>query len=890
MSLAAGARLGPYEIVAPLGAGGMGEVYRARDARLDRDVAIKVLPPSVADDAVTLARFEREAKSVAQLSHPNILGIFDVGRDGQTVYAVMELLEGATLRARLAEGPLPMRKAIEYALQITSGLAAAHDKGITHRDLKPENLFVTRDERVKILDFGLAKSLDLGRSGTGAHTVETTPGTIVGTIGYMAPEQVRGQPTDHRSDVFAFGAVLYEMVTGRSAFGGETPADTISAILHSEPPELSISNGVVPSALDRIVRRCLEKAPERRFQSAHDLGFALESVSASRTPSGVMSAVPDAAPGGQGRPWRVAAMIAAAVAATAVATWEFAHRTAATEPRWQQFTQVTDLEGEETAPSLSPDGSTVAYASRVRGSWDIYAQRVGGRNPILIAGDPLRQESAPAFSPDGKSVAYHESEKEGGIFIVGATGESARRLTDFGFHPAWSPDGLHIAFGTEEITNPNFRLGTSTLWVVDVAGGPPRKLVDVDAAQPAWSPSGERIAFWSSIGGQRDLFTVPAMGGQPSAVLEDAPLDWCPVWSPDGQYLYFASDRGGAMNLWRIAIDQSTGRTRGAPEPVTTGVQAWSELPTFSKDGSKLAFRARIYSENPIAIPFDPQTRRAGTPILLSNTNSRRVPTDVSPDGRWLLLTNQGERQEDVLVSAVDGSGMRRLTDDPARDRDSMWAPDGRSLAFYSNRDGRWAIWGLGIDGGGLRKIAGLSGADLLYPVFSPSGDQLVSHTLTGDGVFTSSTAPNLSPERNLHKLEGTRVDGRSFIPTAWSADGRALVGYLYSDTSGAAIGAAVYELAAAKTTQVSTDDTRFVRWMPGNRLVYFTGNGEQLVTVDVASKQRELVDVRLPLPASIFFAVARDGRTIYYGGVRSEADIWVVERGAAASPETGHK
>ena len=892
MSLVPGARLGPYEIVAPLGVGGMGEVYRARDVRLHRDVANKVLPTSVAGDPVTLARFEREARSVAQLSHPNILGIFDVGRDGETVYAVMELLEGATLRERLAAGPLPPRKAIGYAAQIANGLAAAHDKGLTHRDLKPENLFVTRDERVKILDFGLAKPLDLGHSATAVQTVETTPGTIVGTIGYMAPEQVRGQQTDHRSDVFSFGAVLYEMVTGRRAFGGDTPADTISAILHGEPPELSTSEGIVPQTLDRIVRRCLEKVPERRFQSAHDLGFALESVSTSQTSSGEMRAVPGSAPRGYEGPLRVAAMIAAAAAATAVATWAFANRTRAIEPRWQQFTQVTDLEGEETAPSLSPDGTTVAYASRAKGSWDIYAQRVGGRNPILIAGDPTRQESAPAFSPDGRSVAYHEAGQNGGIFIVGATGESARRLTDFGFSPAWSPDGTRIAFTTEEIDNPSSRNSVSTLWVVDLAGGRPVKLGEFDAVQPAWSPSGARIAFWSNIGGQRDLYTVPAAGGRPVSVLQDAPLDWCPVWSPDGQYLYFASDRGGAMNLWRIAIDQSSGLARGTPEPVTTGVQAWSELPAFSRDGSRLAFRSRVYSENPVSISLDPLAGRALATAVMSSTNSRRDPNDVSPDGRWLSLTNGGEHQEDIFVSAIDLSGMRRLTDDAARDRSSRWARDGRSLAFYSNRDGRYAIWGIGIDGGGLRKIAGRSGADVMYPVFSPAGGQLVSSATSGDGVFASSTAPGTPAEGNLRKLAGTANSGRSLVATDWSDDARMLTGFM-RDGSGAFAGVAVYDMAAARLTELNGDATRFVRWLPGNRIVYFTGDGEQLVIVDAVSKRRQVVDVRLPLRASAagpFFAVARDGRTIYYAGARSEADIWVVERGAAASSATGHQ
>lgn len=293
MPLHPGTRLGPYEIVNPLGAGGMGEVYRAHDSKLGRDVALKVLPPSLASDQTALARFEREARSVAQLSHPNILGIFDFGHEGPTAYAVMELLEGETLRAHISDAPLPPRKAIEYSVQIAHGLAAAHDKGIVHRDLKPENIFITRDDRVKILDFGLAKPMEFGTSAvTMANTVGTASGTIMGTVGYMSPEQVRGHATDHRSDIFAFGVVLYEMVTGRRAFAGDTPADTIGAILNADVPEIASGANTALPALDRIIRRCLEKKPELRFQSAHDLAFALETVAGASTRSGVVVAEP----------------------------------------------------------------------------------------------------------------------------------------------------------------------------------------------------------------------------------------------------------------------------------------------------------------------------------------------------------------------------------------------------------------------------------------------------------------------------------------------------------------------------------------------------------------------------------------------------------------------
>src|SRR5512132_2707038 len=298
MTLSAGTRLGPYEILSPLGAGGMGEVYKARDSKLQRDVAIKVLPRSLAADPDALARFEREALAVAALSHPNILAIFDFGTHEGIVYAVMELLEGETLRGKLDTGPIPQKQAVDYALQVVKGLTAAHEKGIVHRDLKPENLFVTRDGHLKILDFGLAKKVEAaGAKETEAPTGSrgTEPGTVMGTMGYMSPEQVKGLPVDHRSDIFSFGAILYELLSGKRAFRRDTNAETMAAILMQEPPELSESGRNIPPALDHIVRHCLEKDRGRRFQSARDIDFALEETSSPIIASGAQLAAPPTA-------------------------------------------------------------------------------------------------------------------------------------------------------------------------------------------------------------------------------------------------------------------------------------------------------------------------------------------------------------------------------------------------------------------------------------------------------------------------------------------------------------------------------------------------------------------------------------------------------------------
>ena len=875
MAIDIGTRLGPYIIEAPLGAGGMGEVYRAKDTKLDRDVAIKVLPSLFASDPDRLARFEREARAVAALSHPNILAIHDFERDPSSgiTYAVMELLQGETLRQRLAAGALPLRKAVEYGVQIAQGLAGAHDKAIAHRDLKPENLFITRDDRVKILDFGLAKPLELGGAGaTMADTSSTAAGTIMGTVGYMAPEQVRAQPTDHRSDIFAFGSVLYEMLSGRQAFRGDSPADTISAILNTEPPELESVTGGIPPALDRIVRRCLEKRPELRFQSARDLAFALETLT-SRT-SGAVAAPHPPAPASSRLPAALPWTVAALALAAAVAVWAMAGRAPRADLRWETFTSITEASGEEMFPSISPDGTTIAYASRAGGSWDIYVQRVGGRNPTVVAADPDRHETSPAFSPDGQSIAFHESDSDGGIFVAGATGESIRRVSERGFHPAWSPDGAQIAYSTEEIRDPASRQSDSGLWIIDLSGGAPRKVEGTgDASQPAWSPGGARLVYWSNTGGQRDIYTIAVAGGERAAVVEDAALDWSPVWAPDGQGVYFASDRGGAFNVWRAEVDEASGRTSGAREPVTLGVSASIEQPSISKDGRRMAFRAHQVSVNPVAIPFDPATGRAGRPRPLRNATGILEPNSVSPDGQWLAYAG-GDHQEDISIGAIDGSGVRRITDDVARDRGPVWMPDGRSLVFYSTRAGRWEVWRIGRDGGGLHKIASVPDDNLVYPLLSSAGDRVVFSGVGGRVYEMTLASPGAAPR----VLENTTVPRGALVATAWSPDGRKLAGPVMS--GGQLVGVAVYELGSKTARMVTDDNPSSVRWIgDSRRLIYFLPSGE-LVLLDTESSRRTVVDVQLPASSSLeLFAVAPDGRTIYYGAKRSEADIWIVER-----------
>ena len=396
MALAAGDRLGPYEIISPLGAGGMGEVYRAKDPRLGRDVAIKVLPSAFSSDAERLHRFEQEARAAAALNHPNILTVHEIStHDGQP-YVVSELLEGQTLRDALERGALPVKKAIEFAIQIAHGLASVHEKGIFHRDLKPENLFITADGRAKILDFGLAKLTETVPGGAGAtmaatRTAGTTPGVVLGTIGYMSPEQVRGQAVDHRCDIFSFGAILYEMLSGERAFKGDTPADTMSAILHNEPRELiALSGGVVSPALERIARHCLEKLPGQRFQSATDVAFALETVTVTTE-----WPAPTAQAADRRMRWTAplvltaTAIVAALISAAGV--WWTARGDApapAGRVSLAAVARLTPNVGFSDWPSWSPDGAVFAFSSNRSANFEIYVRRVEGGQDVNITNDP----------------------------------------------------------------------------------------------------------------------------------------------------------------------------------------------------------------------------------------------------------------------------------------------------------------------------------------------------------------------------------------------------------------------------------------------------------------------------------------------------------------------
>ncbi len=579
MPLTAGARLGSYEIVALLGSGGMGEVYRARDAKLGREVAIKVLPPmSARPDA--LARFEHEARSVASLSHPNILAIHDFGSADGVAFAVTELLDGQTLRDAIAAGPLPARRATAFAAAIARGLAAAHDKGIVHRDLKPENIFVTRDDRIKILDFGLARQEPVAAPAVTGITMPspTEPGTVLGTVGYMAPEQVRGENADWRADIFAFGAVLFEMLTGRRAFQKETAAETMTAILRDDLPDDATAS--MPAALDRIVRHCLEKKPDARFHSTHDLAFALDAVSGATTSSGKLAAIEAAgADGGARRArttrWIAAAALVAGLTIGAASVWiASGQRTAAPASEPPTFRQVTFGRELVFGARFAPDGRTIVYSAG-RQAKRLFLSRLEstGSTPLPVEDMRLLAVSANAElalvdAPRQLSLTAPGTLAQAPM--IGGTPRSV--LADVTFAD-WSPRGDALAvvrvLGSHQRLE--FPVGT-VLYETDGEIGYPRV-----------APSGDRVAFldWPVKSDDRGTVALVDLHGAKQTLSQTWEAISGLAWDPDGtQIWYSAAHSGMRYAIWTTAPGRPERRVYAAPTGLT--------IQDISRDGRVL--------------------------------------------------------------------------------------------------------------------------------------------------------------------------------------------------------------------------------------------------------------------------------------------------------------
>ena len=686
MALSPGTKLGPYEIVSFIGAGGMGEVYKARDLRLQRDVAIKLLPPSFAADADRLRRFEQEARAVAALSHPNILAVHDIGQHEGSPFLVSELLEGETLRISLARGALSSRRAIDYAVQIAQALAAAHSKGIAHRDLKPDNLFITREGRVKILDFGLAKAVPMptlhdqdGRTATMSAGPATEVGTVVGTAGYMSPEQVRGAVVDTRTDIFSFGAVLFEMLTGQRAFKRDTTADTMAAILNDDPPELLESGRQIPPVLDRIVRHCLEKAPEQRFQSARDLAFDLESLS-TLTGSAAVAALKTQ----RFHKWwyRAAGLIALIVLAVAW-RWIAVSRPAA----GSQFHQLTYRRGTPENARFTPDGQNVIYTAHWEGSQpELYTVPADG-----TGGHPL-----------GISNAL--------LLAISRKGE------------------LAVALAPTQVTSllePGTLARTS-----EVTGAPKPEIENILAAD--YTPDGSALAIVRYVPSDHICQVEYPIG----KVLQRESAIESLRFSPNGRYLAFITHDNPTDDRGRVMILRSSGENVAA-SPIfesleglawsPSGDEVWATSPLESGDIHAMNLSGKI--RQPLAVPgrlFLQDISQSGQLLVRQGIARRGMVIahddvvrdlswldfgylrDISYDGKMILFEEEGSESQNytVFVRNVDGS--------PA-------IPIGEGYAEVFSRDNRWA----------LSHRLGNPGAELLLPIGAGQPRQINPSRLT---------------------------------------------------------------------------------------------------------------------------------------------------------------
>ncbi len=883
-----GKRLGPYEILAPLGKGGMGEIFRARDPRLGREVAVKVLPEEVAASPDRLRRFEQEARAASGLNHPNILTVHDVGVESGRSYLVTELLEGESLRELLRGAPLPVERTIDIASQIARGLAAAHERGIVHRDLKPDNLFLTRRGIVKILDFGLAKLAPFGEGGKAATTIdggETAAGAVLGTVGYMAPEQVRGERVDPRADIFSLGCVIYELLVGRRAFLGGSAIETLNAILKEDPLELAPQRAGLPATLVSVLDRCLAKNPDERFQSARDLGFALELARR----EGARSAAAPTLATRQQRGWGalVAAAGAGALIVGLAALWLPKRSTPARSlvpPTVGALSPLTVDPGYEGQPSLSPDGETVAYVADRSGNFEIYLEQVGGGTAINLTQNPA-DDVQPAISPDGRQVAFVSTRESrlaltyrtaraplmgGDIWILPALGGLARRIVEEGNFPEWSPDGRTIYFVRNiwfraEIRRVAATGGESSVVPVELPDGiRPPSLLD-----PKVSPDGRWLLFSSSD----TIFLLPIDGGKATVLAAGRNA----TWDPSGAAIFYCSTEPGRnSNLWWLPFSSERGAASAPAQALLVG-PASLEGSALSRSGRRLVVTAVDRTGNLETLPLDAEAGTSGTtPRPLTRGRHDISFASASPDARSIVYQDlRGSTSH--LWRRDDGHEPVRLTDDPAFEESyPRWSPDARSIAFtrHAANSARLPtaseLWIMAADGGAPRLLT-KDGGNMAW---LPDARRLLF--IHGKEFHLLDLATG--SERPL------AIEGPSALPVfTISPDSEWLV---YPTTESGDVDLVLVPLTGGRSRLLVRTErqdghplfTRSGRWL------YFQPDHRNLWRIPgPAQGWRKAAPQQVThLPESGLFLeepqLAGDGRQLFYSRIQTAADLWVVE------------
>jgi eukaryotic-like serine/threonine-protein kinase len=861
-----GQEIGNYQVEKLLGAGGMGEVYLARDIKLGRLVALKVLPLPFVVDGDRLSRFRREARALSALNHPNLVTIYEVGEDKGFHFIAMELVEGKILSS--FRDKLTLKELLPIVAQVAEALGAAHQAGIIHRDVKPDNVMVRPDGYAKVLDFGLVKLTEV-KSAPGV-TAHTQLGVAMGTLAYMSPEQAAGEAVDHRTDIWSLGVVLYELATGQKPFSAETRQATINAILSMPPTPVTTIVPSLPPDLDRIINKALDKDRELRYQTASDfradLRRLLREIDSSASVSGsVLGTVVR-------RRWLWPAVTCVLILMMAVIAWSVWLKAKPLDWSRAAHMQLTSEHGTEFFPSLAPDGRSFVYASNQNGNFDLFVQRVGGKNATPLTPNTPSDEIAPVFSPNGERIAFRSSREPAGIYVMEASGENVRLVVPGCFHPSWSPDGREIVCSTagHEEAPTTRNTWTSTLWIANVETGEKRFLCENDAMQPSWSPKGNRIAFWfmPPHAGRSDIATISRNGGAIEVVTKDASTNWNPVWSPDGKFLYFASDRSGNMSFWRVSIDEETGKVQGEAEAVSTPSNFNRHL-SFSANGRRMIYVQTDQQSNVQAVRFDAKAEKTvGEPFWITRGDRNIQRPELSPDGTRYVVWLSRRTQDDVAIVSRDGTQWRDLTSDKFFDRYPRWSPDGKRIAFTSDRSGRYEIWVQDADATNLRQVTFDSNGDTTFPLWSPDGTQILFRR-----NFVSTVLDLNKPwaEQNLRQLP-LPPDNQRFLAWDWSPDGKRLIGSLSGPPT--VVGSYSFE---TNRYEKLTEFGGAAMWFPDSTHFIFLLNPNKLYMSDIKTRRvRELFSSGENTIRSI--DVSPDGALLYYTVYTSESDIWLLD------------
>jgi Tol biopolymer transport system component len=771
-----GQTLGHYRIVREIGAGGMGIVYQAEDITLTRQVALKILPPELAADPDRRSRFAREARAVAALNHPNIVTVHSVEEAGGVHFITMELVKGVTLADALPHQGLGIGRFFEIAIPLSDAVATAHQHGITHRDLKPANVMIADDGRVKVLDFGLAKSMETDRAGNLSTLTATAVGQTVGTPAYMSPEQAQGAPVDARSDIFSLGIVLYEMLTGRRPFDGSNPASIISAILRDTPSPITEQRPAVPRAVSRLVDRCLAKNPVDRFQSALDLRHRLEEVQQEVDSGEAFPAAP-AARQRRAKPGAAALAGVTALVAAAVAAWLAFGRDDAIPPAGvRNAVQVTSALDVESYPTWSPDGQRLAYqaAERLMAAevHDIWIVQLGSGEPVNLTKDSPADDQRPSWSPDGREIAF-VSDRDGdrGVFIVPALGGNPRKVLAMPgavggvwSAPQWAPDGTRL-FVAANYSNRNavliVRLDTLETSRIELPTHDSPRCWDLTVRA-----DGRRFAYLEAGAGNPELsrlWTIDVSGGEPVPLTDGRTSVWSPSWSRDGLTLFYVSNRGGSWDLWQQQVTDD-GRPAGEPVPVTAGLGVRSVAVTA--DGTRLAYSQGGTVSSVLRAPILEDRPAVWNDVSLVTSGRTHIEmVDISPDAQQLVVSSDRRGNQDLWVLPAGGGEMTPLTTDPTPDWNPRWSPDGGEIVFYGYRSGNRDIWVMPARGGPARQLTTDPAFDW-FPSWSPDSREIAFVSQRGGGQAVWIVAAGGGEARRL--TQGAAPD--------WSPDGEWLV------------------------------------------------------------------------------------------------------------------